>query len=226
MKGLWQFSSLPGLSSTNVLVLSNQGHRAEEWSWRNEPVLKLCKCTIGGSHIPYCLAGSKYLEQNGNKYSQIWTSRLLNIFTGWISEIGNKQRQLLCQMMDTFFQFSQNGMISAQVHREQRRYPSVWNEAVGTALLLFQSSLQKVVLLSTCHFLFSSSPLHALYVLLIPSLFDLYFYPSPLLSIFPLFVWFVFLPSKVNTAWCKSHFQTQALPKGLQRWAEAHLFSF
>lgn len=63
VKGLWQFSSLAGLSSTNVLALSNQGRRAEEWSWRIERVLKLCKCNIEGSHVPCCLAGTKYLEE-------------------------------------------------------------------------------------------------------------------------------------------------------------------
>lgn len=86
-----------------MFAVSNQGRCAKEWSWRNEPFLKLCKCNIEGSHVPRCLVGSKYLEENGNKYSQIWTSRLSNTFPGWISEMGNELRQLLCQMTDTFF---------------------------------------------------------------------------------------------------------------------------
>lgn len=89
-----------------------------------------------------------------------------------------------------------------------------WNPADGTALLLFQSSLQKVVLLSTCHFLFSSSLLHALSVLLIPSLFDLHFPPLVLIQ--------RWIQPKVE-----SHFQTPASDHiWLQRWAETHIFSF
>lgn len=73
------------------------------------------------------------------------------------------------------------------MQRETHRAISAkWNPTDGTALLLFQSSLQKGALfsaqfflsvVSSCHFLFSSSPLHAPSELLIYSLLGLDFFP-------------------------------------------------
>lgn len=112
---------------------------------------ELCKCNIEGFS---CSMLSRRLKISGrkwkNKYSQIWTSRLSNTFLDWMSEMGNEQRQLLCQMTDTFFSvFTKWHDCSSGTQRTAHVAISMkWNPTDGTALLLFQSSLQKVVLLS------------------------------------------------------------------------------
>lgn len=112
-----------------------------------------------------------------NMHNHRMAERVPKLSRKWAEE---KKQIIYALFMFLFPSFYKMAWLQLRYTQKEahRAISTKWNPTDSTALLLFQSSLQKVVLfsalffllaVSSCHFLFSSSPLHVSSELLISS---------------------------------------------------------